>query len=707
MITDKRFFLVTPWPPSKSGVADVAYSQAIFLRNAGVQLTIVTDVEHPTEIEGVDIICVDDLYENKIEKEDIFIHHIGNNYEYHSFMLRAIGDFPGFVVLHDLSYIDLFIGLYLPGAAGAFHKFVEKYYGYDAARNISFMLNNNKLFSRRDIFLQFPFFEPFLEGSKGAVVYSDFGRSLVEERMPQISVIRASMDFADIDRDLFLRKKTSIPNNENKEVKLASFGHLGLFKRPYDIVGALKGLPLDLPWSFSFVGPASPELMRSLKAVMPDEIAARVHFTGAIDDASFEQHLLTTDLAVQLRWPTMGETSAVVRRCLQAGVPLLVTDYGSLSEVPESCLRIPHQAPKDILHCLLFEVVSNQDCRDTLRASALEIMKTFSPTMNVKTFLESIIKLSSQDSARFVPSYIDILNNFHPHPSVMPTSKIRLTDSFVDYISEWDDISDESLGGKISADNIRFENVRGFYIVEDQEAFSFRWTLPEFMLPVYLSPKVTYRIHANFLFNCDVVISGSRVYENISVTEGQKFIDFTIPEDHENNQTISVRMSTSKTIGEIFSNPDGRVIGCQFYFIEILKSSVKSDVLKVPNIVEYHKWDAKSRLFDTPDFFQLETDKTGSFRWLQKKTSLQVLASGRKIRLEFGRGLGDTPIDISVNGIWSRWMSYTHDVTIAEIPIESDRGGLLKIDIVVKSPTLATIPDNRLLGTRLYSLEIL
>ena len=48
------------------------------------------------------------------------------------------------------------------------------------------------------------------------------------------------------------------------------------------------------------------------------------------------------DAHVSLRWPTMGETSAAVVRALSLGKPLVVSDVGSFSELPdEVALKVP------------------------------------------------------------------------------------------------------------------------------------------------------------------------------------------------------------------------------------------------------------------------------------------------------------------------------------------------------------------------------
>ena len=47
------------------------------------------------------------------------------------------------------------------------------------------------------------------------------------------------------------------------------------------------------------------------------------------------QLLADSDVAVSLRWPTMGETSGMAIRALSLGKPLVVSDVGWFSELPD------------------------------------------------------------------------------------------------------------------------------------------------------------------------------------------------------------------------------------------------------------------------------------------------------------------------------------------------------------------------------------
>ena len=75
-----------------------------------------------------------------------------------------------------------------------------------------------------------------------------------------------------------------------------------------------------------------------------------VDVRGDVDEASFERAIRGTDVAVQLRGGSNGETSAVVARCLSAGTPAVITNIGSGAELPDSCVaKVERDASPEVL----------------------------------------------------------------------------------------------------------------------------------------------------------------------------------------------------------------------------------------------------------------------------------------------------------------------------------------------------------------------
>ena len=79
-----------------------------------------------------------------------------------------------------------------------------------------------------------------------------------------------------------------------------------------------------------------------LDAVRELGLSADVRFTGYLSDADFWRLARAADVSVNLRFPTVGETSGAVCRLAGSGLPVVVSDVGWFRELPSSfAAKIP------------------------------------------------------------------------------------------------------------------------------------------------------------------------------------------------------------------------------------------------------------------------------------------------------------------------------------------------------------------------------
>jgi len=97
------------------------------------------------------------------------------------------------------------------------------------------------------------------------------------------------------------------------------------------------------------------------------QVAGTVGSTGVVDDHEFDAWLAGTTVAVQLRVQTNGESSGVAAQTLARGVPTIVSDFGSMAELPDDAVV---KVPVDITGADLAEVIASL-LDDTNRRLAL------------------------------------------------------------------------------------------------------------------------------------------------------------------------------------------------------------------------------------------------------------------------------------------------------------------------------------------------
>jgi len=83
------------------------------------------------------------------------------------------------------------------------------------------------------------------------------------------------------------------------------------------------------------------------------------------------------DVHVNLRSPTMGETSGTAIRALALGKPLVVSDVGWFAELPSDvALKVPvDEDETETLAATLELLASRPDVREAMGASALELAR--------------------------------------------------------------------------------------------------------------------------------------------------------------------------------------------------------------------------------------------------------------------------------------------------------------------------------------------
>lgn len=71
-------------------------------------------------------------------------------------------------------------------------------------------------------------------------------------------------------------------------------------------------------------------------------LAGRVRITGFLDEATFFTHIVAADVLVNLRHPTVGESSGTLARAMALGLPAIVHNFGPMAEVPDAAaLKVP------------------------------------------------------------------------------------------------------------------------------------------------------------------------------------------------------------------------------------------------------------------------------------------------------------------------------------------------------------------------------
>ena len=342
----------SPLPPERTGIAD--YSALLL-----------PELQRRLEVE-----VVRRGRRRAPRRTDVSLYHVGNNPEAHGWIVAALRRRSGVVVLHDFVLHHLVAGLTLGrGDGDGYLDAMQRdsgVFGRLVAHGVLDGLLPPVWETRAD---QFPLVHEVLDHADGVIVHSRFVEDRVREsgfRGPVWRIPHPVFPEPDDIRPLRLPRPAS--------VVIGCFGNLNPSKRLPQLLQAFGVVRERHPEALLVLagGVSSAHDLELQVAEHDLRLGESVVHLGYIGDADIWPLLAACDVLVSLRWPTMGETSGSVIRALSAGRPLIVSDVGWFSELPDSvAAKVPVGAGEvDTLAAYLEVLVTDHELRVSMGNAA-------------------------------------------------------------------------------------------------------------------------------------------------------------------------------------------------------------------------------------------------------------------------------------------------------------------------------------------------
>ena len=297
---------------------------------------------------------------------DAIVYHMGNDHRYHAGMLEVAREHPGIIVFHDFALQDFFLGL--AQAHGRVEIYLEEVFachGRRATREAAEALERGSAPPQAALPLDFPLNCRLARAAEGIVVHSEWGRARFAKVVPSVPVAHINMPI----------KTPAIPARESNEragvVQIANFGLITPGKGIEKALRTLSSLKTDHNFHYTLVGePNSFFDVREL--VRQYDMEDRVTITGHLRLDEFERWIATTDIALNLRERTVGETSASLCRIMAAGVPAIVFNVGAFAELPgDAIVKIDQDENAEaMLEAYLRQLIEDAGLRQSIGANA-------------------------------------------------------------------------------------------------------------------------------------------------------------------------------------------------------------------------------------------------------------------------------------------------------------------------------------------------
>ncbi|MEK3911527.1 glycosyltransferase [Paenibacillus sp. FSL H7-0331] len=272
-----------------------------------------------------------------LERISTRVYHMGNN-ELHSWIYDAFIDYPGSVVLHDLNLYGFY--MYTKYLRGDKHGFVnELTYSHGQQGNDAGMQLITQGSYPND--QEFPMFKKVVELSNQIIVHSKWVKEKIQIETNFTGEIINIPSGIIIEKEEYnkddLKKRLNI--NPDK-ITIGVFGNVIPNKRVDVILRVISELvKTNTNIQLYIVGHCSDDVKAQLTKIMRQlNVNNFVKLIDSPDLELFKSYIKASDICINLRWPTFGETSATLVRSLGYGVPCIVSNVGSYKEYPDDCV---------------------------------------------------------------------------------------------------------------------------------------------------------------------------------------------------------------------------------------------------------------------------------------------------------------------------------------------------------------------------------
>jgi len=371
----------TPVSPQKTGIADYSEQEILpyLSKFCDIDIFIDEDVK-PSEkklIKNFNIYPYSDF--PSLEKNyDIPIYQMGNN-PLHRFVYDTLIQYPGIVVLHDIFLHGFLWNISL--CQGDHKKYIDMFeycYGKKGVR-IAQIAVSTGVFPE----FEYPLIKKIIDKSLGVVSHSEYGINLIMKENRESIVRKINQPYTVLNEEGKMNYDSKIKTGF-KLTKffpiISSFGYIFPHKRFNFILKSFKRFLERYPDAVLIL--VGEDMMNVNRLITNLGLTKSVIQTGFISHLQAQQYLDVSDFCINLRYPTAGETSRSVLQIMASQKPVIVSNVGWFSELPDdSCLKVNvDEFEEDTLLEYMVALTSHEKLKNTIGKKAREyIIKQHNP----------------------------------------------------------------------------------------------------------------------------------------------------------------------------------------------------------------------------------------------------------------------------------------------------------------------------------------
>lgn len=326
----------------------------------------------------------------EIADADATFFQMGNDPHYHDTIWRISRQHPGIVLMHDLKLQHLFAGLHVEVNTFTREEYLalmQRYYQMRGRILAASYLDGTLPFD--DLADACPLILAPLEGALAAIVHTTAAyESLARET--DVPIAYLPLPAARLIPAEAALRCVRLPG---EPMRIIIFGILTPNRRLPAFFEALASLPRPDRFRVDIYGTIEGE-NDVRDCIHRLELSAIVRLHGFVSDAVLEQALAQSDVAVNLRLPSMGEASSTQLLLWQYGLPSLVTQTGWYATLPADTVAFVR--PEHEIDDIRAHLADILQWPEKYRALGLNGRRYVDERCTLREYAEGLIRLAHQ-----------------------------------------------------------------------------------------------------------------------------------------------------------------------------------------------------------------------------------------------------------------------------------------------------------------------
>lgn len=389
----KTIAFFSPLNPIRSGISDYSEDLLPYLANMfTVELYVPNgfEVENERIRQGFNIKFYSEFEQNHSAKRyAAILYHMGNNYEAHRGIYEFILRYPGIVILHDYSLHHFFAAKTL--VQGDINDYRDEMFYCHGEKGLAaaeeFIGGRSAPLWESDS-LNYPLNLKILDRSAGVIVHSEFAKNLLQKQASYvpIAVVPIPAPYITSIENVELEKEKAREELkiDSEEFVISSIGYANPTKRIDKIIEALGYLKKQKKvdrFKFYIVGEIA-ESYPILNFIKKYNLNDEVICTGYVKLEDFDKYIAASDMCINLRYPTQGESSASLLKIIGRGKLVVTTDIGSFSEFPND---IVYKTPFNFneVECIAIHILEASQSNSEIKTKEILKYTEINHSMNV------------------------------------------------------------------------------------------------------------------------------------------------------------------------------------------------------------------------------------------------------------------------------------------------------------------------------------